>query len=405
MLPLSNETWDIQYQRDAFAPADDLNIGWYFARASSNTIDYFNRSFARWNETHDWDQVVMNDIAREMENKTLVEAHNGTTLKVNRLDMTTFRNFMHTSWHGLFRSEQEIATYINESTMIHFTCVEQSLKTYMGLHFGGFADVDGYYSNAPLLIRIINVAGTSDAVHRQVAFALQLAAATGRTLIWPNFVTLLQRKMVEEKVEEKAEETDEETDEEKAEETEEETDEEKAEEKEMEKREEGKEGGKQENDEDKENEEKEYYVLREKYPGILVVNFDMAQRSGFSVVEGRYLQNRQRYKEDHQEEITIMVKWLEMFSVVEFEHLILSLRKHVLPVLDFANFGAEWLLPDNPDEVGRAVFNAYVKQAAAGFDIAYHESGMQAYSKDALKKAPICINADGDERCLYQCQG
>jgi hypothetical protein len=50
----------------------------------------------------------------------------------------------------------------------------------MGLHFGGFADIDGYYSNAPLLIRIINVVGTSDAVHRQVAFALQLAAACRR---------------------------------------------------------------------------------------------------------------------------------------------------------------------------------------------------------------------------------
>jgi hypothetical protein len=409
MLPLSNETWDIQYQRDWWPPADDLNIGWYFARASSNTIDYFKRSFARWNETGGWDQAVMNDIAREMENKTLVEAHNGTTLMVHRLDMTTFRNFMHTSWHGLFRSEQEAAAYINESTMIHFTCVEQSLKTYMGLYFGGFADVDGYYSNAPLLMRVINIAGTSDAVHRQVAFALQLAAATGRTLIWPNTVTVLQRKMDEEKAEEKEEEEEEEREEENEEEKEEEKEEEnakdKGEEKEKEKREEEKEGEEQENDEDNENEEKEYYVLLEKYPSILVVNFDMAQTAGFSVVEGRYLQNRQRYKEDNQEEITIMVKWLEIFSVVEFEHLILSLREDVLPVLDFANFGTEWLIPDNPEKAGRAVLNAYVKQAAATFDIAYHDSGMQAYSKDALKKAPLCINADGDGHCLYQCQG
>jgi hypothetical protein len=71
-----------------------------------------------------------------------------------------------------------------------------------------------------------------------------------------------------------------------------------------------------------------------------------------------------------------MVKWLEMFSVAEFEHLILSLREDVLLVLDFVNFRAEWLLPDNPEEVGRAGFSAYVNQAAAGFDIACHESGM-----------------------------
>jgi hypothetical protein len=67
----------------------------------------------------------------------------------------------------------------------------------------------------------------------------------------------------------------------------EENDEKKEEEKEKGQGEEENKEEEQENDGDNENEkEKEYYVLREKYPGILAVNFDIAQKAGFLSSKG-----------------------------------------------------------------------------------------------------------------------
>jgi hypothetical protein len=83
MLPLSNDTWDIQFQPD-HVDAMDYNIGWYFARATENTFEYFNRSYAMWNETHEWDQAVMNDVGQVME----LEEH---SLRVHHLDLSVYK--------------------------------------------------------------------------------------------------------------------------------------------------------------------------------------------------------------------------------------------------------------------------------------------------------------------------
>lgn len=83
MLPLSDDTWDIQFQPDHI-DLDDYNIGWYFAKATENTFEYFNRSYAMWNETQEWDQAVMNDVGQVME---LEEK----SLRVHHLNMTKYK--------------------------------------------------------------------------------------------------------------------------------------------------------------------------------------------------------------------------------------------------------------------------------------------------------------------------
>jgi Nucleotide-diphospho-sugar transferase len=83
MLPLSNNTWDIQFQPD-HPPGTDYNIGWYFARSSPATFDFFNRSYAKWNETHQWDQEVMNAVGKPME----LEEH---TLRVRNVELDRFK--------------------------------------------------------------------------------------------------------------------------------------------------------------------------------------------------------------------------------------------------------------------------------------------------------------------------
>lgn len=282
----------------------------------------------------------MNDIAWEMESAS------NSTLRIHLLDLGSFQNFMIVPWEDtLFGNETRAAAFVEESTLIHMTCIEQELKTYMGSNFGGFADVDGYYSNPPPLIRITNVSGTSDAIHSQVAFALQVATVTNRTLIWPDSVSLLQQY-------------------------------------------------------EDEATGKALYYHRPRFPGALAVNYEKAEMAGFSVVEGRYLQNQQQYRQKYLDEVTIKVNWLHELHVIQFERLITALSLDVIPVLDFENFGAEWRKSDEGDV---EVFGDHVEQAKASFGRMYQESGMENYTEEARQIVPKCVLADGGRDCRHNC--
>lgn len=77
MLPLSNDTWDIQFQPDGHNR--ELNFGWYFAKPTAGTVELFQRSFATWKaDTKLWDQKVIQDTAIQMEFEE-------NSLRVNRL--------------------------------------------------------------------------------------------------------------------------------------------------------------------------------------------------------------------------------------------------------------------------------------------------------------------------------
>jgi hypothetical protein len=83
MLPLSNDTWDIQFQTD-HPEVLDYNIGWYFAKATNQTFEFFNRSYMRWQETQQWDQFVMWEIGHIMEFEE-------SPLRVHRLNLTHYK--------------------------------------------------------------------------------------------------------------------------------------------------------------------------------------------------------------------------------------------------------------------------------------------------------------------------
>jgi hypothetical protein len=68
MLPLSDDTWDIQFQSDQKAlPTTRVNIGWYFAKSTPATIEFFDRSYRNWTAKAMWDQEVMNNMVLVLE--------------------------------------------------------------------------------------------------------------------------------------------------------------------------------------------------------------------------------------------------------------------------------------------------------------------------------------------------
>jgi hypothetical protein len=350
MLPLSLDTWDMQFQQDYPWPSTNLNIGWFFARASPATLEFLERSFVRWNETQAWDQGVMNDIAADMESEFEAEETQSARLRIHRLNLNSFQNFMLLPWQEtLFGDESQAMALVQESTILHFTCIEQGLKTYMGLNFGGFADVDGYYSNAPPLLRIANVSGTSDVIHREVGFALQIAAMTGRTLVWPDSVAIYQQRQDPETTQ-------------------------------------------------------TIYSFVPRYPGALTVNYHAAERAGFAVVESRYLQNRRQYTQKEHEETMIEIEWLQDVGIARFEQLITGLGPDVVPVLDFGNFGVEWEPEEDTEEgQGPAIFTSRIEAARISFDDLYQRSGMDAYIEEVLEKVPKCASCETGGYCLNNC--
>jgi hypothetical protein len=169
--------------------------------------------------------------------------------------------------------------FVSESTVIHYTCVEQSLKTYFGYYFGGFGDLDNYYSDNPPLLGTVNVTGMIDAVHAQIAFAAQLAQKTHRTFIWPDTVNLLQKRFVE-----------------------------------------------------KEN--KMVLEHRERMAGIRAISWDSARKANLAAVEGNYLDNLKRI--NHTELETVYLDAHASIPTLEKE--ISKLSQKQVAILDFAKF-------------------------------------------------------------------
>jgi hypothetical protein len=142
-------------------------------------------------------------------------------------------------WENLFGDEKALKEFVDGSTMIHFTCVEQSLKTYFGYYFGGFGNMDAYYSEPPPLLGTTNIAGMADAIHAQVVLAAQLAHKSHRTMIWPNTVDIMRKRW--------------------------------------------------------DDQEKQTVLHHEeRQPGIRTISWDSARKIGIKAVEGNYLNNLKR---------------------------------------------------------------------------------------------------------------
>jgi hypothetical protein len=169
-------------------------------------------------------------------------------------------------------------SFVSECTMIHFTCVEQSLKTYFGYYFGGFGDMDGYYSDNPPLLGTENIAGMIDAVHAQVAFAAQLAHKMHRTFIWPNTIDIMQKR----------------------------------------------------------HDEHDKIVLdhQERLSGIRAISWDSARKANIAAVEGNYLTNFKRVNDNGLETVYVDAR----ASIPELEEKISKLLRTQVAILDFKHF-------------------------------------------------------------------
>lgn len=187
-------------------------------------------------------------------------------------------------WQSLFGHEKQTQSFIRESTVLHFTCVEQNLKTYFGYYFGGFGDLDHYYSDPPPLLGTTNISGMIDAVHAQVAFAAQLAQKMHRTFIWPDTVDLMRKRY----------EWD----------------------------------GEQEVN-------KTILEHKERQPGIRAIDWDSAHTAGLAVVEGNYLANLKKINHSGLETVYIDAR----APVATLEEKISKVSPGEAVILDFAGFG------------------------------------------------------------------
>jgi hypothetical protein len=357
MLPLSNTTWDLQFQKDFELPSTALNIGWFFARASDATKEFFYRSYQQWLVTKGWDQAVMNEVAYQMEG--------ANTLKVHRLDLARFRNYMLEDPEVVFFGpETKTARFLSASAIVHYTCVETALKNYFGSTFGGSTDFNGYYSAPPLMLAVANITGTTRSVVQQIALALEIAKDTGRALIWPHSVTLIQQRPV---------------------------------------------GGIIK------------HFVHEYFPGVRVVNYARAQKLGVELLESRFLHNQLRNVPDatSRQVLFSMSKQLLLSdgndgqnSMDHLKTVMASQPPHVVPTLDFSNFHSldyPWLRSiDAQDapwyEVSSLDHNEYIEQASAKFNAALQEAGIEEYSADTLSRLQMCGNADWDADCLGVCK-
>src|SRR5579871_4611646 len=196
-------------------------------------------------------------------------------------------------WEGLFGQDETTQQFVNESTIIHYTCIEQNLKTYFGYYFGGFGDMDHYYSEPPPLLGIANISGMIDAVHAQVAFAAQLAHKMHRTFIWPDTINLMQKRY------------------------------------------------------DQEHNKTEF-EHHERQPGIRVISWESARKSGLAIVEANYLTNFKRV--NHTELKTVNLDAHTSNSTLEEE--ISKLSPMQVVILDFSNFSPPIYNPEQ-DERGK----------------------------------------------------
>ena len=231
--------------------------------------------------------------------------------------------------------------------MIHFTCIEQSLKTYFGYHFGGFGDMDQYYSDPPVLLGTANISGMIDAVHAQVAFAAQLAHNSRRTLIWPDIINLMQYHR-----------------------------------------------------DDQNGKIVINYI--DGQPGIRTISWASADRAGLKAVEGSYLANFRRI--NHVELETVYFNAHDSISVIEEE--ISKLSPTQVPILSFTHFSPPIFAESEGEEEAEDLEERarwLEEKEEKWFKQTFEGGGYKEFSKDFLYKLKKCSNANWGADCLSVC--
>lgn len=184
MLPLSDPTWSIQFQSDDFDGNNSaINIGWYWARPSPVIREYFIRSYKLWNQTHEWDQRVMNRVRFEMMSEGTLSYPKSIALKV--FDYTSF--LLLRNWTTIFIDTNLIDQLRSERISIHQTGLGSLYKHFMAKHLGLWFN-ETYYTRPIRLLQPINLSGSDADMLTQFALSVHLAKASGRTFMWPMYV-------------------------------------------------------------------------------------------------------------------------------------------------------------------------------------------------------------------------
>lgn len=269
-----------------------------------------------------------------------------------------------------FSGHQTTQKFVSESTVIHFTCVEQSLKTYFGYYFGGFGDMDNYYSENPPLLGTANVSGMIDAVHAQVAFAAQLANKMHRTFIWPDTVNLMQRRY-DDKL------------------------------------------------------KKTILAHQSRQSGIRAISWDSARKANLAAVEGNYLTNLKRVNHTELEMVYLDART----SIPALEKEISRLSRGQVAILDFTFFSPpvhpeNWVAGElDEDEAAREerkkLQEAQGKEIGPAAETAiwleqrekewfrdvFEQGGYKNFSQVFLDKLKKCPRADLPTECTGACGG
>lgn len=178
MLPLTDKSWGIQFQADSWY-YEDINIGWYWARPTPNVREFFARSKARWDTTHEWDQSIMNTVRREMMREGLLVFPECLVLPLR-----DYKSTMLFSWTEAYVDPGWIDFINKEGVMVHYTMIFDLMKNVVAKHFGHWFN-ETYYVHSPRLLQPLNINGTAVKIENQMKFAAHLAKATERTFMWP----------------------------------------------------------------------------------------------------------------------------------------------------------------------------------------------------------------------------
>lgn len=265
---------------------------------------------------------------------------------------------LYTSWeHTLFGAEKAAQAFVNESTLLHYTCIESSLKEYFGRNFGGFGDLQQYYSNPPALLGTANISGLVDSIHAQVVFAAQLASLTGRTFIWPDAVNMVQKRF---------------------------------------------------------NQDANLTIFshRPRFPGIRAVSYGAAKTAGLSVVEGRYLSNQLVYATEKTSLAHVVLNVAQYVlgeGLPALESLIWELLPNQVAILDFTNYGPSFLEKDDNQAVDphdldiHYSLDAIESIEARWFQENFERPGISDYVTALYSRINPCPKADLKGKCLKYC--
>jgi hypothetical protein len=260
-----------------------------------------------------------------------------------------------------FSGHEVTQKFVQESTVVHFTCVEQSLKTYFGYYFGGFGDMDDYYSDSPPLIGMTNVSGMIDAIHAQVAFTAALSRKVHRTFIWPDTVSIMQKRLNA---------TDNST----------------------------------------------ILLHQERQSGIRAISWDSAQKAKLPAVEGNYLTNLKRISH-----IELEIVYLDARATIStLEEEISRLSDRQVAMLDFTYFSPpiqrptigeankeervrEQLKREQSQDMVEETAEWLEEEEKEWFQEYFDKMGYKTYSQVFLDKLKKCVRADLPTACLGAC--